>query len=240
MKKYIFTTAAIAMIAGTVTFTSCKKEDTTAPVITVTGGNSQLQSLPATAGAGTWTDPTATASDDEDGDLSSSITVSGTVNPNLAGDYTLTYTVSDAAGNTATTDVTVTIANDAAYLAGNYNVKDTIIPFSVTDSAYAYNQTVTPSTSTNGRISFTHADGFAYYNNNTNIYANVSGAVLTLPTQTASNIGQLNDETHQFIGNGVVTTTTVGSGTEQFNITYTDNNQTASATANGIMRFFRQ
>lgn len=230
MKKYIFTTAAIAMIAGTVTFTSCKKEDTTAPVITVTGGENQTHSLNAA-----WVNPTATATDDEDGDVSASVTVTGTVNENLAGTYTLTYSVSDAAGNTATTDVTVTVANDAAYLNGNYSVADTVQG----PLYFAYNQTVAASASTNGRINFTHVDGFAWYSNNTNIYASVSGAILTLPLQTASNIGTAN-ETHQFNGNGTVNTATVVAPAVQFTISYTDNNQTASAVATGVMSFRRQ
>src|ERR1700751_4162509 len=99
MKKQLIAIASVAMLAGVVTFSSCKKDDTTAPSLTIVGGNAQTQSLPATAGNGTYVYPTATASDDVDGDISSSVTYTGTVNPNLAGDYTLTYTVSDAAGN---------------------------------------------------------------------------------------------------------------------------------------------
>ncbi|EGV52461.1 immunoglobulin-like domain-containing protein [endosymbiont of Riftia pachyptila] len=37
-----------------------------------------------------------------DGDLSSSVAVSGSVNASVLGSYTLTYNVSDAAGNAAT------------------------------------------------------------------------------------------------------------------------------------------
>jgi len=216
MKKYIFTTAAIAMIAGTVTFTSCKKEDTTAPVITVTGGNNQTHTLNAA-----WVNPTATATDDEDGDISASITVSGTVNPNLAGDYTLTYTVSDAAGNTATTDVTVTVANAAANFSGNYNVSDTVAG----PLYFAYSQIVTPSTTTNGRIGF---NKFADYQNNTAIYATISGTVVSLPSQTTGPIGT-NSHVHNFVGTGVTVSAT------DFNISYTDTDQTVSATATGIM-----
>ena len=109
MKKQLLTIASVAMIAGALSFSSCKKDDTTAPVITVAGGNSQSQSLPAAAGNGTWSNPSATASDDVDGDISTNVTVSGTVDANNAGTYTLTYTVSDAAGNTATQTVTVNI-----------------------------------------------------------------------------------------------------------------------------------
>lgn len=216
MKKYIFTTAAIAMIAGTVTFTSCKKEDTTAPVITITGGNTASHSLNAT-----WTAPSATATDDEDGDLTSSITVSGTVNENLSGTYELTYSVTDAAGNTASEVLTVTVANDAANFSGNYNVADTVAG----PLYFAYTQIVTPSTTINGRIGF---NKFADYQNNTSIYATISGTVVSLPSQTTGPIGT-NNHVHNFVGTGVTVSAT------DFNISYTDTDQTVSATATGIM-----
>ena len=71
--------------------------DTTAPVITLTGSST----INLTIGD-TWTDPGATATDGVDGDLTSSITTSGSVDTSTAGTYTLSYNVSDAAGNAAT------------------------------------------------------------------------------------------------------------------------------------------
>jgi len=58
-----------------------------------------------------YTESGATASDPEDGDLSSVVVISGdTVNSYLAGTYTLSYTVSDSAGlSAATTTRTVTV-----------------------------------------------------------------------------------------------------------------------------------
>jgi hypothetical protein len=49
----------------------------------------------------TFTDPGATASDPQDGDLTSAIEVDGTVNTQVVGTYTLTYSVTDTAGNEA-------------------------------------------------------------------------------------------------------------------------------------------
>jgi hypothetical protein len=71
--------------------------DTTAPVITLVGDN------PLELNNGdTYTDPGATASDDVDGDLTSSIVVGGdTVDTLTDGSYTVTYDVSDTAGNSA-------------------------------------------------------------------------------------------------------------------------------------------
>ena len=71
--------------------------DTVAPVITLLGDSP----LEVDQGA-TYTDPGATASDDRDGDLSAGIVVGGdTVETDTAGEYTVTYDVSDAAGNAA-------------------------------------------------------------------------------------------------------------------------------------------
>jgi len=239
MKKQLIAIASVAMLAGVVTFSSCKKDDTTAPSLTIVGGNAQTQSLPTNAGNGTYVNPTATASDDVDGDISSSVQCAGTVNPNLAGDYTLTYTVSDAAGNTATEVVTVTIANDAQYIDGNYNVRDSVS----TALIFNYTMNITVSTTENGKIFFhTGTDqstsstvGFADYQQNTNINAVVSGSSVTLPFQTATNIGNPATETHDFSGNGSVTSMT---SPVAFRITYTDHNQTNSSTASGCIQYY--
>ena len=89
--------------------------DATAPEITLLGA-SPLEVNQGT----TFTDPGATATDDLDGDLSASIVFGGdTVDTDTAGDYTITYDVSDDAGNaaeTVTRIVRVVIARDLARL----------------------------------------------------------------------------------------------------------------------------
>jgi M6 family metalloprotease-like protein len=73
--------------------------DTTPPVIALTGEDPQI----ITAGD-TYTELGATASDNVDGDVSGSIAIDASaVNTTTAGDYTVTYDVSDSSGNTATT-----------------------------------------------------------------------------------------------------------------------------------------
>ena len=89
----------ITIVAGSTTSTSSTSSstaDTTAPVITLTGSST----INLTVGD-TFTDLGATASDNVDGDITSSITTSGTVDTSMAGTYTLSYNVSDAAGNAA-------------------------------------------------------------------------------------------------------------------------------------------
>ncbi|MBI5137407.1 MAG: DUF5011 domain-containing protein, partial [Nitrospirae bacterium] len=83
--------------------------DTTAPTLTITGAN------PATVEAGVaYTDSGATASDIVDGNLTPSIITTSTVNSAVPGTYTVTYNVTDAAGNAATAAVrTVTVADSS-------------------------------------------------------------------------------------------------------------------------------
>jgi hypothetical protein len=78
--------------------------DTTPPVISLTGANPMQISE-----GSVFTDPGATALDAVDGNLTSAITVTGTVYSNLTGAYTITYQVEDAAGNTASRTRTVQV-----------------------------------------------------------------------------------------------------------------------------------
>ena len=76
--------------------------DTTAPVITLTG-----ESIITLELGDTYTEPGATATDDRDGNVDVSIT--GSVDTNTAGTYTLTYTTVDAATNSASITRTVNV-----------------------------------------------------------------------------------------------------------------------------------
>lgn len=71
--------------------------DTGAPVITRLGN----ATVTLDAG-GTYSDAGATANDTVDGNITSSIVTVNPVNVNVAGTYTVTYNVSDSAGNAAT------------------------------------------------------------------------------------------------------------------------------------------
>jgi hypothetical protein len=56
-----------------------------------------------------WADPGATASDDVDGDITSKIVTTGVVDTATPGLYTLTYSVTDAAGNTGSASRVVSV-----------------------------------------------------------------------------------------------------------------------------------
>jgi len=79
--------------------------DTTPPVITLVGA----ATINLTEGD-TYVEPGFTAVDDVDGDITHLVTVTGEVATSFAGRYTLTYTVFDQAGNTATATRTIEVA----------------------------------------------------------------------------------------------------------------------------------
>ena len=74
-----------------------KVGDFTAPKITLNGGNDAYVLV-----GSSYSDPGYSAKDNIDGDVSSKVSVSGSVDTNTMGRYEITYTVTDAAGNTAT------------------------------------------------------------------------------------------------------------------------------------------
>ena len=87
--------------------------DTIPPVITLNGA----ASVNVATGA-TYTDAGATAQDDIDGDISANIVVVNPVDTQTPGSYTITYNVSDAAGNPAT-EVTRTVIVSDTPVGGN-------------------------------------------------------------------------------------------------------------------------
>ena len=105
MKKLIYLFLALLIVACISDDSSSdnggngggSNNDITAPVITILGEAdvSINQYTP-------YIDAGATATDEVDGDLTSSIVTTGVVNTSIEGNYVITYTVSDTSGNTAT------------------------------------------------------------------------------------------------------------------------------------------
>ena len=82
--------------------------DSVAPIITLNGDAAVNLAVGAS-----YTDAGATASDNVDGDISANIMVGGdTVDTNATGTYTITYNVSDAAGNAATQVTRTVVVSD--------------------------------------------------------------------------------------------------------------------------------
>lgn len=215
MKKIILNLSALALIATASVFTGCNKDDIDAPVVTLNGAASQTISL-----QGTYTELNATATDEKDGAITP--TTSGTVNVDQTGVYTITYTATDAAGNVGTATRTVTVVNDVDAMTGTYQCTIAGSP------DYVYTQTITASTTLNKRIHFAK---FGDYTGNTNIHADILATTVTLPSQTAVQVGSpAADRT--FSGSGSIVSSTT------FNITYTE--VTGGTTINTVETFVKQ
>ena len=80
-------------------------EDTTNPFLSLIGESNFTHNLNTA-----WVDPGYDANDTLDGNLTASVSISGTVDVNSTGTYTLNYFVSDAAGNQADINRTVNVA----------------------------------------------------------------------------------------------------------------------------------
>ena len=208
MKKNILTLSTIAFLSAAIIFTSCKKDDVTAPVVTITGSD-QTISL-----QGSFTDLGATANDNKDGALAAP--GSGNVDVNRTGTYQITYTATDAAGNSGTAVRNVTVVNDIESMSGTYTCV-------INPGAYTYTQTITASATVNKRIIF---GKFGDYTGNTSIYADVNNTGVTSPislsSQTAIQVGSpATDRT--FSGTGARATANT------FGLSYTETTGTGSA-----------
>lgn len=117
MKNYLNYSAALIFA-----LTSCNDDNNnqsnSVPVITINGGSEMNVSL-----QGSYSEQGASANDIEDGDISSNIVVSGTVNTGQVDTYQIFYNVTDSDGNHAAQATRfVHVKNDADYLVGNYDV----------------------------------------------------------------------------------------------------------------------
>lgn len=227
MKKQILFAAAIIISASVLIITGCKKDDTSAPVITLNGSAAEQSILNAA-----WTDAGATAEDDQDGELT--VTTTGSVNIDLAGTYTVTYSATDAAGNEGTADRIVTVYNQAKDWAGTY-LKATITDSTYGDAAHTnfvgpYTWThdcmITASTTQNKVITI---DPFLDYANiaaSEKITGTVTGTTLTIGSQTAHSIGS-NSHDHVFQGSATISTGT----TTKIHFVTSDHDNTSNADA---------
>ena len=144
-------------------------KDNTAPVITVIEGTDTIEV------GDDWTDAGATAEDNYDGTITSSISTSGTVDVNTVGTYTITYSVTDQATNTGTATRTV-------------NVVDTTAPVIEKGQIFKYkeNQTSEIEIGTVTAYDFVGTVDYNLINDSTNFYSINSSGIITL-TSTGLN-----------------------------------------------------
>lgn len=101
-------TAEDSLIVVVIDTTTSNGDDSIPPTLTISGNN------PDTINVGeAWTNPTATASDNVDGNLSDSVKISGEVKNSIPGTYKLIYSVSDKAGNKTEDTLIVVVENNS-------------------------------------------------------------------------------------------------------------------------------
>lgn len=179
-------------------FFGCAKDDVDPPTITLIGDNPLNHEMRKP-----YVDPGATASDEEDGDISSAVIIDDSeVDIDLPQTYSVFFSVSDVAGNVGTATRSVKVFATPQALADTYNVIDTVSLASA-NTILNYPQTITvdpliPSS----RIRF---NKFGNWSNAT-IYAEVDpSGVIDIPSQTLPVGG--NSINHTFSGSGIVTKT---------------------------------
>lgn len=189
MKKYLFWIAIVPFVIS-----SCKTKDNYPPTIFLSGDNPMRVTL------GTmYTDPGATADDNFDGaGISSKIenthnipnttnVTSGNCITKEHGDWTVTYTVSDKAGNQTSKTRTVQVRNDAFMYAQTEFGSACVYSFSKTGGTNLFpnfsNQPVSLDFDkrVNNRIYFTKLSG----KNGMRIYADIQNdTLIAIPDQS--------------------------------------------------------
>lgn len=185
MKKNILVFAAFLLCGGLISTSCNKSDDTTVPVITV-GSKSvfHMKGVPFS--------PSVTANDDTDGNITSKIATTGTVDYTTAGTYTLTFNVEDEAGNKAVAETMTVIIVDVA---GQYDVIETANGAQTA----AYVETISISSLQNNKILFSR---FGNYDNGS-VYGTFADAILTIPSQDVA--CGTPSATRTFSGNGTIT-----------------------------------
>ena len=123
MKKLFFIVISISLF-----FIACKHKDTQDPMIFLNGDNPMTVTLNSW-----WEDPGVTVDDNVDGssltnavEVTHNIEIDGAPNgegpTKLTGEYVVTYTVSDKAGNSATVTRQVIVKNSAEIYATKYDI----------------------------------------------------------------------------------------------------------------------
>ncbi len=213
MKKQILSLSAFLLIGSALFMTGCSEDDTTAPVITILGDNPTVSLLNVT-----YVDAGATATDDKDGNLTSSIITTNEVNKTTAGAYQVNYSVSDAAGNAALESRDVYVVD----LSGTYAVVDEVPPGA--PSNYTDVLTVTGGTNINWAK-------FANYTNGS-VNGVISGSNVNVPSQTVACGSAGNVANRTFSGSGTLSFSLSGNNiVRKIVLTYTE--LTNGTTANG-------
>jgi hypothetical protein len=220
---------SVIIVCFAIGFVSCKKSDpdptptptptadNTPPVITLLGNSSDVVVYKSST---SYIDMGATANDNVDGNVP--VVVTGTVKMDSAGDYTLTYTAHDAAGNIATKTRNV-IVDAAPYILGTSGLFSHVDVIDGTTYA-AENEMLTAPTVTKNKIYFAKFAGYS----SANPYATITGNSFTIPSQTIT-CGAAPQIPETFVTTSAATFTSTG-----FTVNYTITDVNGTSTGSSV------
>ncbi len=157
---------------------SCFKEDTSAPVITLSGNNDFTVII-----GSEYTEPGFTARDNKDGDISYLVKVTDYPNTDLSGVYYVRYNVSDASGNQAK-EITriVYVSHNNVSLSNIYSAIGSCELSNVNNENYFIS--VEKEDQDKKTLYFKGFNNLPQENKITGTIVNKTGEIITIPSQT--------------------------------------------------------
>ncbi|MBL7923689.1 MAG: DUF5011 domain-containing protein [Bacteroidia bacterium] len=166
----------------------------TPPRVFLLGGANYIQTLNSP-----FVEPGFTAGDEEDGDITAQVVVSGSINTDSVGLYTLSYVVTDSEGLKDSVVRVVNVRNSLNFLNGQFDVTTTNLQ---NGAVRNWITTVSASVSVNNEIRiFKISDCF--YANPVLSYDPVKDSIF-LPSQTFDCVTSTDSLPHTFQGAGVI------------------------------------
>ncbi len=192
MQKFSLTLLSLIFISVIFFFTSCKKDDSTAPVVNLIGSTHIMHILNQP-----YIDPGATATDD--GDPIAAVIEYNDVEVNLVGEYKVIWIAVDAAGNKGSAERKITVYNEANNMIGNYNIHVKTDSSSVIYE-YDYTDMILIAGNVNNQI---WVNKFNNYQNAA-VFMHVDTSSITVPNQTVG----IPPNQRTFSGQGFIETST--------------------------------
>lgn len=169
MKRF----SLILLFAIIIGILSCQKKDDIPPILTLTGSDKVTLVLNST-----YLDAGATATDETDGNINSKIFIDSKVDVNKIGEYTITYHVTDEAGNEAMPLTRwVSVYNQSEVYSDFYNTIE--IKLFPNYHLCEYTTQITPDSSQNFGLNL---NGFAC-NFGKHVFAQINDTAVILPYQ---------------------------------------------------------
>ena len=192
MLKQIFSTIIFTLLVSAFFISGCKKKsnDSTSPVVTLTGPNPYFIQKNTV-----WNDPGATAFDNVDDDIPA--VTSDPINTAVTGVYNVTYTATNSAGNRGTYTRTVYVVDINGYYSNVLDISP--YPGGVSSTYANYMDTMHLSNDGSGKVTLNKFGNYV----NGNVFFNLNDATaLTLPSQNVTcGSPSINIK---FVGTGVI------------------------------------